>query len=123
MKEIKSKLLKEAADLVECKQLSNLYSLCENQKTVSTSKLDEELYKVELNLKLTGSSVAQLTRALDDVDANLEMEKRLHSEAAAIEIEAMKKMQSGATHIAYDKLDLSKALRMAANYIGGVNAG
>ena len=55
--------------------------------------------------------------------ANLEMEKRLHSEAAAIEIEAMKKMQSGAHHIAYDKLDLSKALRMAANYIGGVSAG
>ena len=50
------------------------------------------------------------------------IEKHLHDEATVIEAEGIEKMQSGATHIAYDKLDLSKALRMAANYIGGVSA-
>jgi len=122
MKEIKSKLFKEAAELVDLKQVSNLYHAFENQKTVSTKKLNNEIYKVELYLKRTGSNIAKLTRKLDDVDTNLEMEKRLHSEASAIEIEAMKKMQIGAHHIAYAKLDLSKALRMAASHIGGVSS-
>tara|TARA_R110002153_G_scaffold197953_1_gene351474 strand:- start:373 stop:558 length:186 start_codon:yes stop_codon:yes gene_type:complete len=50
------------------------------------------------------------------------IEKHLHDEATAIETEGIEKMQNGAHRIAYDKLDLSKALRMAANYIGGVSA-
>lgn len=51
------------------------------------------------------------------------IERHLHDEASSMEDKAMVKMKDGATHLAYDQLDTSKALRIAANYIGGVACG
>jgi hypothetical protein len=43
----------------------------------------------------------------------------LHAEAAKIEPEALSMMISGRLHEAHQKLDVARALRMAANYLEG----